>query len=164
MINEEELYKSRMKLIEVLREVSERASVEVDNDIEIKNKRNIDGATIGGVLSNVNVNNSFVETSDINDINYISEGFMSRYLFNLKAKSTGFFNKLIKAIGVVVVLAAAVVATVFTCGVGGIFVGAAVTAAGSVAASLGTIGLISGIALGVSATAISAQTIALKAR
>ena len=120
--------------------------------------------TIGGVLSNVNVNNSFVETSDINDINYISEGFMSRYLFNLKAKSTGFFNKLIKAIGVVVVLAAAVVATIFTCGVGGIFVGAAVTAAGSVAASLGTIGLVSGIALGVSATAISAQTIALKAR
>jgi hypothetical protein len=75
--------------------------------------------TIGGVLSNVNLNNTFVETSDINDINYISEGFLSRYTFNLKAKSTGFFSKLIKSIGVVVVLAAAAVATIFTCGVAG---------------------------------------------
>lgn len=125
--------------------------------------------TIEGVIANVNLNNSFVETSDINDINYISEGFLSRYFFSLKPKSTGFFNKLIKAVGVVVVLAAAAVATVFTCGAGGVAIGAglaaaAATGAGAVAGALGTIGLISGIAVGVAATAISAQSVALKAR
>jgi hypothetical protein len=125
--------------------------------------------TIGGVLSNVNLNNTFVETSDINDINYISEGFLSRYTFNLKAKSTGFFSKLIKAIGVVVVLAAAVVATVFTCGAGGVAIGAGLAAAmatggTAVAGALGAIGIVSAAAIGVAATAISAQTIALKAR
>lgn len=120
--------------------------------------------TLGGVLTNVNLNNSFVETSDINDINYISEGFLSRYYFSLKAKSTGFLGKMLKALSVVVVLAAATVATIFTCGVGGVFIGAATTAIGSVTAALGTIGLVSGTALGVTATAISAQALALKAR
>lgn len=125
--------------------------------------------TLGDILSDVNVNNSFVETSDINDINYISEGFLSRYLFNLKAKSTGFFSKLLKSLAVVVVLAAAAVATVFTCGAGGVVIGGALAGAAAaggaaVGAALGTIGLVSGIAVGVAATAISAQTIALKAR
>lgn len=125
--------------------------------------------TLGDVIADVNLNNSFVETSDINDINYISEGFLSRYFFNLKAKSTGFFGKLLKALAVVVVLAAAVVATVFTCGAGGVVIGGALAGAAAaggaaVGAALGTIGLVSGIAVGVAATAISAQTIALKAR
>ena len=119
--------------------------------------------TIEGVVSNVNLNNSFVETSDINDINYISEGFLSRYLFSLKPKSTGFFNKLVKAVGVVIVLAAAAVATVFTCGAGGIVVGG-VLASLSVGSALGTIGIVAGTALAVTATAVSAQTVALKAR
>lgn len=119
--------------------------------------------TLGDILADVNINNSFVETSDINDINYISEGFLSRYLFELKAKSTGFFSKLLKSLAVVVVLAAAVVATVFTCGAGGVVIGGALAGAAG-GAALGTIGLVSGIAVGVAATAISAQTIALKAR
>ena len=125
--------------------------------------------TISGAISNINVNNSFVETSDINDINFVSEGFLSRYYYKLKAKSTGFFNKLLKAVGVVVVLAAAVVATVFTCGAGGVAIGAGLaaavtTGAGAVAGALGTIGIVAGATLGVAATAISAQAIALKAR
>lgn len=125
--------------------------------------------TLEGILTNVNLNNSFVETSDINDINYISEGFLSRYTYGLKTKSTGFFSKLLKAVGVVVVLAAAAVATVFTCGAGGVAIGAglaaaAATGAGAVAGALGTIGLVAGATLGVAATAISAQTVALKAR
>ena len=125
--------------------------------------------TIGGAISNVNVNNSFVETSDINDINYISEGFLGRYYFNLKPKGVGFFNKLITAIGVVTILAAAAVATVFTCGAGGVAIGGALAGAAAaggtaVAGALGTIGLVSGIALGVSATTIGAQALALKAR
>lgn len=128
--------------------------------------------TLGGVLTNVNLNNSFVETSDINDINYISEGFLSRYLYSLKPKSTGFFGKLLKAIAVVAVLAAAVVATVFTCGAGGVVIGGGLAAAAgagaagaaAVAGALGTIGIVSGVTVGVAATAISAQTVALKAR
>lgn len=125
--------------------------------------------TLGGVLTNVNLNNSFVESSDINDINYISEGFLSRYLYSLKPKSTGFFSKLLKAVAVVAVLAAATVATVFTCGAGGVVIGGALAGAAAaggaaVGAALGTIGLVSGIAVGVAATAAGAQTLALKAR
>ena len=125
--------------------------------------------TLSGVLNNINTHNSFVETSDLNDINYVSEGFLSRYTYNLKAKSSGFFSKLLKAVGVVAVLAAAVVATVFTCGVGGVAIGAGLTAAftagaGTVLGAIGTIGIVAGTTLGVAATAISAQTVALKAR
>ena len=42
--------------------------------------------TIGGVVSGINVNSSFVETSDLNDINYVSEGFLGRYYFSLEKK------------------------------------------------------------------------------
>ena len=110
--------------------------------------------TLGGVLTDINLTNSFVESSDINDINYISEGFLSRYLFNLKPKSTGFFNKLLKAIAVVAVLAAATVATIFTCGAAGVAIGATLVTLS--ASTLGTIGIVSGIAVGVAATAVSA--------
>lgn len=114
--------------------------------------------TIGGVIQNLNLNNSFVESSDITDINFISEGFISRYLFNLNPKSVGFFNKLIKAVGVVVVLAAAAVATVFTCGAAGIAIGA------GLASSIGVIGITAGVATAVTATAIGVQSATLKAR
>jgi hypothetical protein len=117
---------------------------------------------LGGVISEIDVNHSFVETSDINDINYVSEGFLTRYRFDLNPKSTGFFNKLIKAVGVVIVLAAAVVATIFTCGAAGVAIGAAVVTLSS--ATLGTVGLVAAGAIAVAATTISAQTIALKAR
>ena len=119
--------------------------------------------TLSGVLTNINLNNSFVETSDINDINYISEGFLSRYTYNLKPKSSGFLNKIIKAVGVVAVLAAAAVATVFTCGAGGVVIGGALAGI-SLGSALGTIGIAAAGAVGVAATAISAQTVALKAR
>ena len=119
--------------------------------------------TLHGVLSNVNLSNTFVETSDINDINYISEGFLSRYTFSLKTKSTGFFNKILKAVSVVAVLAAATVATVFTCGAGGVVIGGALASI-SMASALGTIGIVAASAVGVAATAVSAQSLALKAR
>lgn len=125
--------------------------------------------TIAGVISDVDATNSFVETSDINDINFISEGFLSRYRFSLKQKGTGFFKKFLTSLAVVAVLAVAAAATVFTCGIGGAAVGvglAGIIGAGgsAVAGALGTIGIVSGAALAVSATAISAQTVALKAR
>lgn len=118
--------------------------------------------TLGGVISNINLNSSFVETSDINDINYISEGFLSRYLFSMKPKSVGFFNKLLKAVAVVAVLAAATVATIFTCGAAGVAIGGALVSLS--AGTLGTIGIVAGSALTVAATAIGAQSVTLKAR
>lgn len=125
--------------------------------------------TLAGTLTNVNLNNSFVETSDINDINYVSEGFLSRYYFKLSPKDTGFFKKFLTALAVVAVLAVAAVATVFTCGVGGAAVGVglatAISAGGTaVAGALGTIGIVSGAALAVSTSVIGAQSLALKAR
>lgn len=130
--------------------------------------------TMGGVLSNVNFSNSYVETSDINNINYVSEGFLSRYVYTLKRKETGFFKKFLTALAVTVILAAAVVATVFTCGVGGVVIGAglaAASAAGALAAGgaavagvLGTLGIVAGSAVAVAATTFGAQAIALKAR
>jgi hypothetical protein len=114
--------------------------------------------TAAGFLDEFDVNEwkmTHVTTEDINDVNYISEGFLSRYTFNLKAKSTGFFSKLIKSIGVVVVLAAAAVATIFTCGAGGIVVGGALASL-NIGAALGTVGIVAGTTLGVAATVVSA--------
>ena len=117
---------------------------------------------IGGNDSAISqLHNSICEIN-INDINYISEGFLSRYLYSLKPKSTGFFSKLLKAISVVAVLAAATAATIFTCGAAGVAIGGTLVSLS--AGTLGTIGLVSGITVGVAATAAGAQTLALKAR
>jgi hypothetical protein len=110
--------------------------------------------TLGDILTDINLDNSFVETSDINDINYISEGFLSRYLYKLSAKKTGFLGKLLKSLAVITVLAAAAVATVFTCGAAGVVIGGTLVTLS--ATTLGTIGIVSGVAVGVAATAISA--------
>ena len=130
--------------------------------------------TMAGVIDNITTEKSFIETSDINDINYISEGFLGRYYFNMEKKPLGTGKKLLIALGVVAVLAAATVATVFTCGAAGVALGAglaavastaAITAGGAaVGAAIGTIGIVAGAALAVSATAIGAEYVALKAR
>ncbi len=125
--------------------------------------------TIGGVISDVNTDNSFVETSDINDINYISEGFLSRFLFDLEPEETGVGMKILTAIAVVVIIAAAVVATVFTCGVAGaaigVGIGVALAAGGAMVASAAlAIGIAAGAAIVISATAFGIQHGVLKAR
>lgn len=124
--------------------------------------------TLGGILNNVNVGNSFVETSDINDINYISEGFLSRYFFSMKKKETGLGKKILTAVGVVTVLAAAVVATVFTCGAAGIAIGAGLAAAIGASSGLAAVATVTGIAavgaIAVSATAFGVEAVVLNAR
>lgn len=125
--------------------------------------------TLSGIIDDITTENSFVETSDINDINYVSEGFLSRYYFSLDKKPVSTGKKLLVALGVVAVLAAAVVATVFTCGAAGVAIGAglaaAVAAGGSaVGAAIGAVGIAAGAAIAVSATAIGAQSLVLKAR
>jgi hypothetical protein len=80
--------------------------------------------TLSGVIQNINYEKSFIETSDINDINYVSEGFLSRYYFTIDKKPTGVWKKVGIALAVIAILAAAVCATVFTLGAGGLAVGA----------------------------------------
>ena len=123
--------------------------------------------TVAGVIQDINVSNSYVETSDINDINFVSEGFLSRYRFSLEKKKTGLGTKLLKIVGVVSVLAAAAIATVFTAGVGGVAIGAGLALAWgttALAASSIVIGATAATAITVAASVASAQAIGLKAR
>ena len=59
---------------------------------------------------------TYVQVDDINDVNYISEGFLSRYSFTLKPKGTGFWSKLGKVVLGVAVVAVVAAATVVTAG------------------------------------------------
>ena len=123
--------------------------------------------TIAGVIQDINVANSYVETSDINDINFVSEGFLSRYRFSLEKKKTSLGNKILKIVGVVAVLAAAAAVTIFTCGVGGIAIGAGLAAAWgttALAASMAVVGATAASAITVAASVASIQAIGLKAR
>ena len=79
--------------------------------------------TIGGVINGLELNKSFVETEDINDINFISEGFLSRYFFKIDKKEKGTWAKIGIAAAIAVAVAAAIVATVFTCGAAGAVIG-----------------------------------------
>ena len=72
--------------------------------------------TLAGVLDTVNYDNTFIETSDINDINYISEGFLSHYKFKIEKEKLKTGKKMLIGLGVVAVLAVATVLSIFTCG------------------------------------------------
>ena len=128
--------------------------------------------TLAGVISNINVTSSFVETSDINDINFVSEGFMSRYLFTLKQSKSDMMKKIWIAIGVAIALAAAAVATVFTCGAAGAVLGvgiaASVTLFGTLFSATAATAIVAGIAVAavaVTATiAFGTEAAVLKAR
>ena len=125
--------------------------------------------TKGGVLSDLasELNGStYVETKDINGINFISEGFLSRYSFDLKPKG-GFFGLIGKLAICAGLLAGIVAGAVFTCGagsavfggmisgfIGGVGTGAA-TAVGltGIAATVCTVGAAAGIGAVVGAAA-----------
>jgi hypothetical protein len=81
--------------------------------------------TMSGVMQDIKYENSFIESQDLNDINYVSEGFLGRYYYHLEKKPTDVWKKIGIGLAVVAILAAAAVATVFTLGVGGLAVGAA---------------------------------------
>lgn len=125
--------------------------------------------TKGGVLSDLasELNGStYVETKDINGINFISEGFLSRYSFDLKPKG-GFFGLIGKLAICAGLLAGIVAGAVFTCGagsavfggmisgfIGGVGTGAA-TAVGltGIAATVCTVGAAAGLGAVVGAAA-----------
>ena len=111
--------------------------------------------TLAGVIDDITTENSFVESSDINDINYVSEGFLGRYYFSLDKKPISTGKKLLIALGVVAVLAAAVVATVFTFGAAGAALGVGLASAITSVSVLGVSGA-AGIAVATGIAAVGA--------
>ena len=114
--------------------------------------------TAGGLLETLkdSLDKTHVTTEDINDVNYISEGFLSRYTFKFKRKSSSLWSK----IGSIALITAAVVgvaaACVFTAGAAGAVAATATVAGATTAAS--TTALTAGVAalgsvLGVTGTA-----------
>ena len=103
-------------------------------------------ATADGFLNDLSkqLEKTHVSTEDINDVNYISEGFLRRYTFYFKKKHSGLFGNILKgmAIGIgVVALAAAVVFVPGAVGAiaAGSSIGTAVSAgAAAVATTIGT--------------------------
>ena len=105
--------------------------------------------TADGFLSELSESLSMthVTTDDINDVNFISEGFLSRYSFEFKKKSSSLFGKILKAVAIGVGVVALAAATVFTAGAATAIVGGA-TMAGAVTAGATTLGTIAGTIAG----------------
>lgn len=110
---------------------------------------------------------TYVETDDINGTNYISEGFLKRYTFRFKKKSS---ISLITGLAIAVGVCALAAAVVFTAGAAGAAAGA-VTVSGSTAAAgtaattaaatgaAAAIGAAAGAAAGATAGATIASTV-----
>lgn len=105
--------------------------------------------TADGFLSELSESLSMthVTTSDINDVNFISEGFLNRYSFEFKKKSSSLFGKILKAVAIGVGVVALAAATVFTAGAAAA-VAAGTTMAGAVTAGASTLGTIAGTIAG----------------
>lgn len=122
--------------------------------------------TKGGILDELSSEldgSTYVETKNIKGINFISEGFLSRYSFDLKPKG-GFFGLLGKLALGIGILAGMVVGTIFTCGVGTAVFGPVVAGfVSGVGTSVGLAGVaataIAGAALGAAAGAVAGATI-----
>lgn len=105
--------------------------------------------TADGFLSELSESLSMthVTTSDINDVNFISEGFLNRYSFEFKKKSSSLFGKILKAVAIGVGVVALAAATVFTAGAAAA-VAAGATMAGAVTVGASTLGTIAGTIAG----------------
>lgn len=111
----------------------------------------------GGVIQQYQelFNNTHMETDDLSDVNYISEGFLSRFTFKIDKQKTEGWKTALKITAIAVAVVAAVAATIFTCGAAGAAIGAAApvitgaaTAASATMAVLGSAaGLVTGSAL-----------------
>ena len=115
--------------------------------------------TKGGVLSDLasELNgNTYVETKDINGINFISEGFLSRYSFDLKPKG-GFFGLIGKLAICAGLLAGIVAGAVFTCGAGSAVFG------GMISGFIGGVGTGAATAVGLTGIAATVCTVGVAA-
>lgn len=85
--------------------------------------------TQGSLLTSLeDLEHTYVTTSDINGVNYISEGFLSRYAFSIEKKKTTLFKKIGTALVAVTAVAALAIATVYTGGAALAVAGAAFAA------------------------------------
>lgn len=121
-------------------------------------------ATADGFLNDLanQLDNTHVSTEDINDVNYISEGFLRRYTFYFKKKHSGLFGSILKGMAIGIGVVALAAATVFTCGAAGaIAAGASIGAAAS--AGVASIATVVGTAAGLiaGATGIGLGSLAL---
>lgn len=86
------------------------------------------------VITTIETDKSFVETTDLNFVNYVSEGFLNRFYYDLQVKPSERWKLFGKILATIVVIAAAIVVSVFTCGAGaeagGVAIAATVTALG----------------------------------
>ena len=79
--------------------------------------------TAESFLTEVNYDNTHVTTEDVNDVNYISEGFLQRYSFEYEEQENSFWKDFGKVMLTATVIVAAAAATVFTMGAGAVIVG-----------------------------------------
>ena len=95
----------------------------------------------------IDYNNTYAETRDTNpdEVHYIMEGFMGRYTYKLKRKSSGFWSKVGLAITAAAIVAAGIVGAFFTGGTSLMAAGAGLAAIIS-AASVTTALTVAGIA------------------
>ena len=123
--------------------------------------------TIGGIINEVDYENSFVETENINDINFISEGFLSLYKYTLETKPSERWKKLGMLIGAIVVIAALVVASVFTCGAAAAAAGATIAVLASSAATtafITTTAIVAGGLIVASTAAVLTEELVVRAK
>ncbi len=124
---------------------------------------------IGGIINDIQekdstaLENSATESNDINDINYISEGFLTRYHYKFDKKPTDSGKIFLKVLAATAIVVAAAAIVIFTCGAGAAVIGAglaitAAAAAGAGAAAIGAAAAALAITavVGVTAGAISA--------
>ena len=122
-------------------------------------------ATADGYLTDLSeqLEKTHVQTKDINDINYVSEGFLSRYKFKFEKKKSGLFKSILTGVAIAAAVVTVAAATVFTCGAAGAVLGAGAAASGVVggavaagAAAIGTVCGTIGAAVGLGAIGVAA--------
>lgn len=111
--------------------------------------------TAGGLLEQLSdsLDKTYVTTEDINDVNYVSEGFLSRYQFRFKKKSSSLWSKIGKITAITAGVVALGAATIITGGaVGALAAGS--TLAGAVTTGVTTLSgvLVAGGAIATGAT------------
>lgn len=127
--------------------------------------------TANGFLDDLSdsLEDTYVETEDIDGVNFISEGFLNRYSFTLEKKSSSLFSKILKATAITVGVCALAAACVFTAGAAAAAaagatlassVAAGAAALASVATAIAGFVGVAGVAAAVAGTAAGAAAVA----
>ena len=126
--------------------------------------------TAGGILSKLSdkLDKTHVETENINGVNYISEGFLKRYTFRFKKKSSGLWGSIGKIMGVAALVVGVAAVGLYSGGAGFMFAGkfgGLITSIGGLIGGSASIAAITvgaaaaaaaGVAAGVVTTAVAA--------